>query len=390
MSSLLAKAFRGPCGDRMLKGVLRHRKRALVVVTDDTRNAHLKTILPELLRRMDDGRREIKIIVATGLHKTHTEAQSAAMLGDRIMKKYRVLSHRIDKDHIVDAGRTRRGVPITLDANIFEADAVLSVGTIEPHLYAGYSGGAKTIGVGLAGEATVNDTHGVRFLDDPGVAIGSVDRNPFQETLWEAADRAGLAFSVNVVNGQDGGPAAVFCGPPREVFKKGVAFARRVYEVTAKEPADIAICGIGYPKDVNLYQASRAINYVANVDRPVLKKGGVLIVAAEMRDGPGKSSAELKFYETLRAIRDPRSFIDKVKRRGCGAGEHRAYMVAGPLADYRIVFVTGARQRFMDGLPFKRFTAIHAALEYARTLTGPHPKTCVIPHSLATIARIKR
>ena len=386
---IISKAFNDRAVIKNLDGVLKNTKRVLIAVTDDTRNAHLKDILPHLLQRIDDGRRDIKIIVATGLHKAHTEEQLIRLLGRQVLKRCKVIAHKLDKKSIVSVGRSRRGVPITLDKNLFDADAVLSIGTIEPHLYAGYSGGAKTVAIGLAGEDTVNDTHGVRFLDDPKVAIGSVDRNPFQETLWEAAGKAKLAFSVNVVNGQDGRPAAVFCGEPRMVFRKGVECARRIYEVAARQAADIVVCGIGYPKDVNLYQASRAINYVVNVDKPVLRKGGVLVVAAEMRDGPGTSATELKFYDTLKSMHSPRSFIDKIKRCGCMAGEHRAYMVAAPLTNYEIVFVTGPRQRFMDGLPFQRFTTVTAALGYAATITGPHPKTRVIPHALTTIARIK-
>lgn len=387
IAHLLSNAFREPSASRALKSALKGARRILVAVTDDTRNSHLERILPYLLAKIDDGKRNIKVIVATGLHKPHTKEQMSRLVGARVIREYEVVSHHPDEGSVRAAGRTDRGVPVTLDKNVFESDAVISVGTIEPHLYAGYSGGAKTVGIGLAGEATVNDTHGVRFLDDPRVAIGSIDHNPFQDVLWASADKARLRFCVNVVNAHNGLPSAVFCGEPRETFRRGVEFARKIYEISVKRQADIVVCGIGYPKDVNLYQASRAINYVTNVGRPVLRKGGALIVAAEMTDGPGKSAAELKFYETLKAMRSPQSFIDKVKRCGCVAGEHRAYMVAGPAADYEIIFVNRTSPRFMKGLPFKSFSTVGAAFEHAATIVGANPSAYVIPHSLVTIAR---
>lgn len=361
-----------------------------MAVTDDTRRAHLKAVMPPLLGRIDDGKRAIRIMVATGLHKPQTAVQLKRLLGSRITSKYDILPHGPDGPGIVRAGRTSLGVPITLDRNLFGHDIVLSVGVIEPHLYAGYSGGAKTVAIGLAGSDTINCTHGSRFLDDPLTAIGRIDRNPFQNTLWEVASKTRLAFSVNVVNGHGGEPAGVFCGEPRAVFGEGVAFARRIYEVTAQAQADVVVCGIGYPKDVNLYQASRALNYVVNVDRPVLRKGGALIVAAEMRDGPGSSRAELKFLDTLKAMRSPAGLLERMRRCGFKAGEHRAYMVAGAMAGYEAVFVTAGSRRFMDGLPLRRFGTVGEALAYADTITGQDSRIHVIPHALATIARLGR
>ncbi len=387
---LLSEAFNKPLGRRSLGNVLKNKRTALIVVPDNTRHAHLEKILPYLLRKMDGKGLAIDIIVATGLHKVHTGPQLSKLLGSRIVKNYRVLSHGLDSNAIVRLGRTRKGVPITLDRNLFRYDVVLSIGVIEPHLYAGYSGGVKTVSIGLAGEDTINDTHGVRFLDDPKTSIGSTEHNPFQQALKEIASKVPLGFSVNVVNGHDGRAVKAFCGETEAVFDKGAKFARNIYEVTARKQADIVICGVGYPKDINLYQASRAINYVANVDRPVLRRGGVLIVAAELKEGTGQSPAELKFYEKLKRMGSPETFINMVKRCGCKAGEHRAYMVAGPLRHYEIIFVTGASSSaLLKGLPFRHFSSISDAMKYADSVTGADSKVYAIPHALATVARVR-
>ncbi len=389
LGALLREAFDNPPGRRTLESVLKNKRTALIVVPDNTRHAHLETILPYLLRKMSGRSIAIDIIVATGLHTIHTDLQLKKLLGASIVKKFRVLSHELGDGAIVKMGSTSKGVPITLDGNLFEYDVVLSIGVIEPHLYAGYSGGVKTVAIGLAGEDTINDTHGVRFLDDPKVAIGSTEHNPFQQALREIAGKVPLAFSVNVVNDQEGRAVKAFCGETEAVFKKGVEFARHIYEVTARKPSDIVICGVGYPKDINLYQASRAINYIANVDRPVIRRGGVLIIAAQLKDGTGQSSAEIKFYETLKGMGSPEAFIAGVKRCGCKAGEHRAYMVAGPLRHYDIVFVTGrANGALMKGLPFRHFTGMSDAIDYADSVAGADSKVYAIPHALATVARL--
>ena len=388
IGKLLSAAFAGPLGKVTLESAVRGKRKVLIVVTDATRKACVKEILPRLLRTIDDGARTITIIVATGLHKTHDKKELKDLLGEAVVARYGVRSHGLGNGDIVKLGVTKRGVPITLDGNLFEHDVVLSIGTVEPHLYAGYSGGAKTIAIGLAGRETIDATHGVRFLDDRMTRIGSIGRNPFQETLWEIASHVPLRFSVNVVNDHAGRAIKIFCGETRAVFRAGVDFARKLYEVTVRKSADIVLCGIGYPKDINLYQASRAINYVLNVDRPVLKRGGVLIVAAELKDGAGTSPAEFMFYDMLRKMECPRRFLATVKKEGCVAGAHRAYMVAGPLVNYEIIFVTGRDKKFMEGLPLRYATTIREALDRAEKITGKQPTIYVIPHALATIARV--
>jgi lactate racemase len=364
------------------------KKKVLIVVPDATRSAHLREILPILLGKMSIPSRTIDIIIATGMHKAHTYGQLAGLLGPSVLRRCKVLQHDAVKGAVINLGWTRHGVPVTLDKSIKDYDYIISIGVIEPHLYAGYSGGAKTIAIGLAGQSTINATHGIRFLDSPGVTIGSLEGNIFQETLWHIIENIGPVFSINIVNNSEGKALKIFSGPVGAVFNNGCEFAKKVFEVKVKESSDIAICGIGRPKDVNLYQASRALNYVLSVGSPVVRKGGVVIVAAELRDGIGPSPAEKRFYEELKNMRSSADFVNHIKINGCVAGEHRTYMVAKVLLDYNVVFVTGEAKSFMDGLPFRCFHDISEALQFAQALTGQNAKTYVIPRALATIATL--
>lgn len=363
------------------------KKRILIVAPDATRSAHLKELLPVLTEKISVPSRSIDIIIATGLHKKHTPEQLNKLLGSSITKRYKIFQHDPSEGASVDFGRTKYGVPATLERRALNYDFIISIGVVEPHLYAGYSGGAKTISIGLAGEATINATHSIKFLDDPGTNIGSLEGNIFQETLWHILENIPPVFSINTVNDQDGRALKIFCGPVKDVFEKSVCFARKVFEVGVSQTADIAICGIGYPKDINLYQASRAVNYVLSVDRPVVKKGGLVIIAAELKDGIGQSPAENRFYDELKKMKSPEDFVNRVRREGCIAGEHRAYMVAKALIDYNIMFVTVSGKDFMEGLPFKFYRNMDEALNRANDITGKNPKIYIIPRSLATIPR---
>lgn len=387
---LLSESFDAPIGKDKLEDAVMNKKKVLIVVPDITRSAHLKKILPYVLTRLNKTKVLIDIIIATGLHKKHDDAQLKELLGEEVVKNFNVLSHEQGAGNLLNFGYTKTNVPIVLDKALKEHDFIVSIGVIEPHLYAGYSGGVKTVAIGLAGAATISATHSIAFLDNPLTAIGSIDNNPFQDTLREIAKKAEVDYCINVINGCAGEPVKIVSGDTEEVFRSGVEFSKSIFEVEAAQATDIVICGIGHPKDINLYQASRAINYVVNVDRPVLKKGGILIIAAELKDGIGESASEKRFYQSLEGMRSPAEFIMNAKKEGCVVGEHRAYMVAKALIDYNIIIVSPGRKDFMTGLPVQYFSGIEDAVKYAIGKMGSGAKAHIIPKALSTIARLKK
>jgi nickel-dependent lactate racemase len=387
-SKLIADSLDAPLGGSDIGELARDKKDILVVVPDRTRKAHLREILPAVIGRIGCRPRKTGIIVATGLHRKHDASELARLVGQRVFRQCRVYSHSQDKGTIVCKGTTEGGIPIMLNKAVGKCDLLISVGVIEPHLYAGYSGGAKTVAVGLAGEETISATHGVPFLDDPGTALGSISGNPFQRVLRQVERSSPIDFAVNMVNDPEGRLLNIFSGRLDKVFAKGVEFAKGVFEVNAEKPSDIVICGIGHPKDANLYQASRAINYVLSVKRPVVRKGGMIIIAARLEDGPGSGVAEKRFCAEMKRMGPPEEFMEDIRRRGCIAGEHRAYMVAKCLTGHKVVFVSRGNGRLMRGMPFAHFETVAEALEYADAATGRDSRIYVIPHALSTIARL--
>jgi len=378
-------------------------KKILIVVPDITRKAHLKAVLPRMLRRAQglgpraqgsgeerslpegDPRTSIKIIVGTGLHKPHTNTELKSLVGENIFSKYTVVTHSQDKKCLVYKGRTRSGIPVVLNRNVYEADIIMTVGLIEPHLYAGYSGGAKAIAIGLAGEDTINATHHPRFLDNDGTAIGSLQNNPFQKTLWEIVSGLPVKHSINVVNDREGRLLKIFEGGLKESFAEGVSFAKRIFEKRMKKSFDAVICSVGSPKDVNLYQASRAFNYVLNTGKPIVKKGGIVLVRASLRDGFGRGIAEKRFSRAMKVMKSPQDFINKIKQGGCVAGEHRAYMVAKALKDARLGFIGQKAYTYSKGCPFLAFPTVKAARDFIKHTMGEEASIYEVSNALSVI-----
>lgn len=367
-----------------------HKKNILIVVPDNTRNAHLKHILPRVLNQIDKKGRKIDIIIASGLHKKCDKIRTKHLLGDAVAGQYKVINHSPLESSVTKLGFTKMGVPIYLNKAITRHDSIISIGVVEPHLYAGYSGGYKTVAIGLAGAKTINCTHNVKFLKAPLTKIGLIYKNPFQDTLREIGSRVPIDFCINTVNDLNGKILKIFSGDIKKVFPNAVDFAQKILEVEVNTLSDVVICGIGYPKDINLYQASRVINYILNVDNPVLKKGGVLIIAAQLRDGIGYSKAEKRFYYEISNVVRPETYVEKIEKNGCVAGEHRAYMVANPLRYYRVAFVANPASDFMHNLPFPSFKNFTDALNHAESIVGKQSKICVIPHALGVITKFKK
>ena len=357
----------------------------LIVVPDCTRNAHLKEILPKALNKKGIKGEKIKIIIATGLHKPHTKAELKKLVGKKIFSKYSVITHTQNKKDLVDKGKTKAGISIILNKNLFKADSIITVGLVEPHLYAGYSGGAKTIAIGLAGEATINATHHPRFLDKKGTAIGSIEGNPFQDCLWEIVKGLPIKYSINIVNDRNGKLRRVFGGDLKKSFQEGIRFAKRLFEKRLDRNFNAVICKVSSPKDVNMYQASRAFNYVLNTKRPIVKKGGIVLVCASLKDGFGKGIAENRFVASLKKMRSPAAFINIVKKKGCVAGEHRAYMVAKALTRARLGFIGPKAGFYTKGLPFLSFPNVKSAMQFIKHGEGRNARCYVIPHSLSVI-----
>lgn len=385
----IAEALAHPVDTPPLSLLARAGDKVCIVFTDVTRACPDHLLVPPLLSELESSQvrnEDITLLCGTGMHRPSTLNEKIAKLGAEIVSRYRV----IDNDprnsaELVDLGTTAGGVPVTIHRAAVEADLVIATGIVEPHQYAGYSGGPKTLAVGAAGEALIAHTHGPAFIDHERTRLGCIEMNPFHEAVSEAARRAGLRFILDVVRDAEGRILRVAAGNPDEVFRKLVDFARSVYEVPVPQQCDIAIGGAGFPKDSNLYQASRVPSYLFFAPTSVVHPGGYFIIPARCEEGAGSGIGEQRFFSALRDAPDIQSVLEDARRNGYPAGQQRAFVLAKVLERSRVIVVASECPDIVAACKMIPAADMDEALQIAATELGPAADVLIVPHALLTL-----
>jgi nickel-dependent lactate racemase len=239
--------------------------------------------------------------------------------------------------------------------------------------------------VGAAGEALIAYTHGPAFVDHPGTRLGRIDGNPFHEAVTEAARRAGLRFILNVVLDDDQRLLRVTAGDPDLAFQELVSFARSVYEVPIPHQYDIAIGGVGFPKDANLYQASRAPSYLFFAPTPVVRPGGFFIIPARCEEGAGEGAGEQRFFAAMRDAPSIQFILDDARRNGYPPGQQRAFVMAKVLEQAKVVIVGSESPDLVAACKMIPAATMDEALALAARELGPACQVLIVPHALQTL-----
>jgi nickel-dependent lactate racemase len=377
-------ALAAPLQSPRLSELASSHARVCIVFTDATRACPDQILVPAILRELaaasvrDD---HITLLCATGLHRASTRTEKIAKLGQAVVDRYRVIDH--DAAQVVTRGH------ITANANLFDSDLIIATGVVEPHQYAGYSGGGKTVVIGCGGESTIEYTHGPQFLDHPGVRLGRIDGNPFQQFVRDAAEAIGLKFVVNVVLNGEGQAIAVQVGHPIAVHEALIKIARSGHEVSVDQLYDLIVTKVDPPKDVNLYQASRAATYIGLSAAPPLREGGVLIIEARCPEGAGQGIGEQRFCEALSTATDLQQLLDDFRRNGCRAGEQRAFMLAQVLLKYRVIIVGSECPEVVTACKMIAVNSIDEGLDRAREIIGATARVLYLPHPLQTVPIVR-
>jgi len=354
---------------------------AVIAVTDLTRASPDDVLVPPLLAELNAGGipdERITIVVAVGLHRATTDAEKREKLG-AVADRVRVVdSDGRDPAKWADLGSIPPyDTPGFTQRLIKDADLVVATGIVEPHQYAGYSGGRKTVAIGCCGEPTITATHGMRFLEDPGVRLGRIDGNPFHETVTEIARRAGLRFCLNVVVDDRERVVAVAAGEPDAVLRRLVERASAIYTRPIAKQYDIAIAGVGAPKDVNLYQASRAATYLRFAPTPVVREGGSIIIPAQLPEGAGEGAGEQRFLAALENAESPAAVVAAARRHFAG-GEQRAVMVALTLQHNQIVVAASESADVVRRAKMRVAVDVEEALDIAYEHIGRPERASVL------------
>jgi lactate racemase len=385
----VAKALTNPIGTPRLRDMIRSGNRVCIVFTDITRSCPDPLLIPPLLSELEAGgvrNTDITLLCGIGMHRPSTHEEKIAKLGADIVARYRVIDNEPQNAAaLVDLGTTEGGVPVSVHRSVMESDMVIATGIVEPHQYAGYSGGRKTLAVGAAGEALIAHTHGPAFVDHPGTRLGRIEGNPFHEAVTEAARRAGLRFILNVVLDDDKRLLRVAAGHPEEAFKDLVDFARSVYEVPIPHQYDIAIGGVGFPKDCNLYQASRAPSYLFFAPTCVLRPGGYFIIPARCEEGAGSGVGEQRFLSAMRDAPDVQFILEDARRNGYPPGQQRAFVMAKVLEKTSVIIVGSEYPGIVAACKMIPAATMDEALKIATGKLGASCDVLIVPHAMLTL-----
>jgi nickel-dependent lactate racemase len=316
-----------------------------------------------------------------GTHRPNTKAELEKMLTAEVVANYRVLNHEPERDEaLVQVGVLHDGVPALLNRHAIEADLRIVTGFIEPHFFAGFSGGIKGIMPGVGGLRSVMSNHGFRNIGDPNATFGINDGNPLWEELRDIALKAGPSFLFNVTLNEERQITGVFAGDILQAHKVGTEFVRKSAMQAVDEPFDVVVTtNSGYPLDMNLYQGVKGMSAGARIIKP----GGTLILAAECREGiPANSPLD----KLLRDVSSPEDLLSLLAQPGFVRAEQWQ-------AQIQAIIQRKARVLVHSKIPDEVIRAAHlqpchdiaAEVQSGLADAGPTARVAVLPQGPLTI-----
>jgi nickel-dependent lactate racemase len=383
----IEKALDGPIGCVPLAEMAKGKRSAAISVCDITRPAPNRLTLPPVLRRLAEAgipKEETRILIATGLHREATEAELIEILGEDIRREYPIVNHnaRNREDHEW-LGHTQSGTPVYVDKRWVSADLHITLGFIEQHLMAGFSGGRKLIAPGVAFEETIRTLHSPRFMRDERAVEGSIEENPLHKELLEIAQLAGHDFAMDVVLAEGRRIASVFAGQPQQAHAEGIGFVRKHTTQWIDSKVDAAVTtAAGYPLDLTFYQAVKGVTAASHLVRP----GGIILLLAACDEGAGAQ----EFARLLKESRDAGEFLKTISDSPVVIDQWQLEKLALVCQTHRVWFYTpGLPAEYHSSVWGEIFLTAAEAFDRLAEETGPGARVAVIPEGPYVFARPK-
>ena len=381
---LVRESLENPIGSPRLRELAAGKRKITVIASDHTRPVPSRVIMPPLLEEIRAGSpdAEITILVATGLHRTTTREELAAKFGEDIVARERIVVHDCDDAaNLVNLGKLPSGGDLIVNRLAVEADLLVAEGFIEPHFFAGFSGGRKSVLPGIASRATVMYNHNAGFIAHPRARTGVLDGNPIHEDMLFAARAAELAFVVNVVIDAAHDPIFSVAGDCEAAHRVGREFLAKKCQVEAI-PADIVIStNGGYPLDQNIYQAVKGMTAA----EATVKPGGVIVMFAKAADGHGGASFHRTFRNEPDLERMMRTFLAR-KPEDTIVDQWQSQILARVLLKAKVIFVSDCDDQTVRDMHMIPAHGPEEAMAKAKELVGrPDYTVTVIPDGVAVI-----
>jgi lactate racemase len=379
LNELLKKPINTDSLDRLIK--TKKAKKLLIVVNDVTRPTPYNIILPPLLTKLEQvgvKKENIIFIIATGAHRGNTREENIKIFGKEVVSSYNFINHSCD-ENLLDLGRLASGNRLLVNSIIKKVDFVITTGVIVPHYIAGFSGGRKSILPGICGRETIENNHS--NMIHPDAVTGNLKDNPVHEEMTEAAKRVEVDFNINVVTDEDGNIIDIVAGELSSSWDRGVEICKDTYFAPIKEKLDVVIVSAGgYPKDINMYQAQKALENAYQAVKP----GGTIILLAECNEGFGNSIFE-KWIEEANSIAD---IENRLKERFV-LGGHKAYAIARVAKEVDIILISSLSEEKVKKLFMKPMKNIDSAIDYVRKKHGDDFKSYIIPSGNTVVPSMK-
>lgn len=383
---IVEKALNNPIGSESLEALVKGKKNMVIITSDHTRPVPSKITMPILLRRIRKVNPDIdiKILIATGFHRPTTHEELINKFGEEIVKNEQIVIHRsTDESTLVKVGTLPSGGELILNKLAMETELLIAEGFIEAHFFAGFSGGRKSILPGIASAQTVMANHCSEFIASDFARTGILNGNPIHKDMLYAAEKAKLAFILNVVIDSEKKVINAFAGHSQFAHEEGCKFVLELSKVD-KIDADIAIStNGGYPLDQNIYQSVKGMTAA----EATCKEGGVIIMVAACNDGHGGQS----FYDNLANAKSPRELLDrieKVPRNKTAPDQWEFQILARMLDKFTVILVTDmCDPQMIKNMHMEHAYTFEEALKRAYELKGKDAKVAVIPDGVSVIVR---
>ena len=383
---LVKNALANPIGSPRLRDLAQGKNKIVIIASDHTRPVPSKIMAPIMLEEIRSGNpnADITFLIATGFHRPTTKEELVGKFGEKIVAEEKIVIHdAFDPTAMVNIGKLPSGGDIVINKLAMEADLLIAEGFIEPHFFAGFSGGRKSVLPGVVSKVTVLANHNSQFIASDKARTGNLEGNPLHIDMLHAAKTANLAFIVNVVIDADKKIIKAFAGDREKAHEAGTKFVAELATVAAK-PADIAITSNGgYPLDQNIYQAVKGMTAAEATCRP----GGVIIICAACNYGHGGED----FYEWFKSSRNAQEVMNKImaiQPEDTLPDQWEAQVLARVLINHTVILVTDqCDHQMIRDMKMKAAGTLSEALQMAAKIVGDNARITVVPDGVSVIVR---
>lgn len=383
----LREALAAPMGTPPPADIVEAGQRVAISVCDGTRPQPRELMLRALFDALVHTDAEnITVLVATGTHRANTDEELRAMLGDEIVERYRVVNHDARAESsLTRVGETANGIPVWLNREWVEADVRITTGFVEPHFFAGFSGGPKMVAPGLAGLETTMVLHDARHVGHPKATWGVTEGNPIHDDVREIARMTGVDFAFDVTLNGEKQITAAFAGELFTEHRAARENSMREAMREVSEPFDVVVTtNSGFPLDQNLYQSIKGMSAAAKI----VRDGGVIVCAAECRDGLPDHGA---YADLLKRRSSPDELLEMVHEPGFAEPDQWQIQVQSQIQKRASVLVKTSflSPRALRAAHFEPIDDVSAAARSALRDAGAGARLCVLPRGPQTIPYIR-